>query len=150
MPIEKEFSKDLKEMIFRVILFVAKSKKNGPIIPLYNVNERLSAMLGISDRSISNLKKEMNELQRQKDERESQRSRTRSTTSSSIVQSHQKLLPSPSLSSPRALSPKKAEHSGRKSIRLSEYAKDMIRLQFHTTLSKREYPTMTKLLACIE
>ena len=80
-------------MMFRVILFVAKSKKNGPIIPLYNVNERLSAMLGISDRSISNLKKEMNELQRQKDERESQRSRTRSTTSSSIVQSHQKLPP---------------------------------------------------------
>ena len=80
MPIGKEFAKDLKEMMFRVIFFV-ENEKNGPIIPLYNVNERLSAMLGISDRSISNLKKEMNELQRQKDERKSQRSRTRSTTS---------------------------------------------------------------------
>ncbi len=75
-------------------------KKNGPTIPLYNVNERLSAMLGISERAVSNLKKEMNELQRQEDERESQRSRTRSTTSSPVVQSHQKQTWSSS--SPRA------------------------------------------------
>ncbi|CAF4628513.1 unnamed protein product [Rotaria sp. Silwood2] len=154
MPKGKEFPKDLKEMMFRVILFV-ENEKNGPIIPLYNVNERLRAMFGISDRSISNLRKEMNELQRQEDERESQRSRRRSTTSSPIVQSHRKLtwsssLPRPSANVPEPLSPKKAGHSGRKSIQLSEYAEDMIRLQFHTILSKREYPTTTKLLACIK
>ena len=118
MPIGKEFSKDLKEMMFCVILFV-ENEKNGPIIPLYNVNERLSAMLDISDRSIWNFKKEMNELQRQKDERESQRSRTRSITSSSIVQSHRKLTPSLSSSranvnAPGALSPKKSRTQWKK------------------------------------
>ena len=45
----------------RVISFV-KNEENGPIITLCNVNERLSAMLGISDRSVSDSKKEMNEL----------------------------------------------------------------------------------------
>lgn len=154
MPTGKEFSVDLKETMFRVISFV-ENEKNGISIPLYNVIERLSAMLGISQRSVSNLKKEMNELLSQQEERESQRSRTRSAISSSIVKTHRKKTPSSS--SPRvsinvraSVSPRKKGHSGRRSIQLSEYGKDMIRLQFHTILSKREYPTTTKLLACLK
>ena len=56
MPTGREFSEDLKQMMFRVILFV-KNGKNGPTIRLYNVNERLNAMLGISKQSILNLKR---------------------------------------------------------------------------------------------
>jgi hypothetical protein len=51
-----------------------------------------------------------------------------------------------SVNVPAPLAPKKKGHSGRKSIQLSEYAEDMIRLQFHGILSKEEYPTTTKLL----
>jgi hypothetical protein len=67
MPKGIEFFKDLKQMMFRVILFL-ENEKNGPTIPLYNVNERLNAMLGISKQSILNLKREMKELQRQHDD----------------------------------------------------------------------------------
>ena len=56
MPTGREFSEDLKQMMFRVILFV-KNEKDGLTIPLYNVNERLNAMLGISKQSILNLKR---------------------------------------------------------------------------------------------
>ena len=77
-------------MMFRVILFV-ENEKDGSTIPLYNVHERCNAMLGISKQSISNLKRDMKELQRQhNDEEESGRSRTKAATSLSIKQPHRK------------------------------------------------------------
>jgi hypothetical protein len=120
MPTGKEFSEDLKQMMFRVILFV-ENEKNGPTIPLYNVNERLNGMLGISKQSISNLKKEMNEVQYQEDEKKSQLSRTRSTTFSSVVQPHRKQAWSSSSSRanvnvPVPLSPKKKQDIAERSV----------------------------------
>jgi hypothetical protein len=150
----QEFSKDVKQTMFRVITFVEK-EKNGPTIPLYNVNERLHSMLGISKQSITNLKDEMRELQRQQDEEESREHQTRSRTSSSVILSHRKQNWSSSSSAAKvsiltALPPRKKGHSGGKSIPLSEYAEDMIRLQFHTILSKKEYPTTAKLLSSLK
>lgn len=153
MPTGREFSEDLKQMMFRVILFV-QNEKNGPTIPLYNVNERLNAMLGISKQSILNLKREMEELQREhNDQGESERSPTRAAASLRIKQPHRKQSWSSSKTNvniPVPLAPKKKEHSGRKGIQLSEYAEDMIRLQFHAILSKKEYPTTAKLLSCLK
>ena len=82
MPKGQEFSKDVKQTMFHVISFVEK-EKNGSTILLYNVNERLHSMLGISKQSITNLKSEMRELQRQQDEEKSRELQTRSRTSSS-------------------------------------------------------------------
>ena len=155
MPKGTEFSEDLKQMMFRVVLFV-ENEKNGLTIPLHNVNERLNAMLGISKQSILNLKREMKELQRQHDdEEEPLRSRTRSATSSSVTRLHRKKTWSSSSSRtnvnvPAPLPPKKKGYSGRKSIHLSEYAEDMIRLQFHAILSKKECPTTSKLLSYLK
>jgi Sec-independent protein translocase protein TatA len=155
MPKGQEFSKDVKQTMFRVITFVEK-EKNGPTIPLYSVNERLHSMLGISKQSITNFKSEMRELQRQKDvEEESRELQTRSRTSSSVTLSHRKQdwsssSPATKANILKALPPRKKGHSGGKSIPLSEYAEDMIRLQFHTILSKKEYPTTAKLLLSLK
>ena len=155
MPTGREFSEDLKQMMFRVILFV-QNEKNGPTTPLYNVNERVNAMLGISKQSILNLKKEMKELQRRyNDEEEPEESPTKTATSLSMKQPHRKQTWSSSplrvnINVPAPLSPKKKGHSGRKGIQLSEYAEDMIRLQFHEILSKKEYPTTAKLLSYLK
>ena len=62
MPKGYEFSQDMKEIVFNVIQFVEK-EKFGPVIPLFNVNERLSAMLAISMRSVGRLKSEMKEIE---------------------------------------------------------------------------------------
>ena len=47
MPTGCEYSQKEKQLIFNVINFVG-SEKDGWKIPLYNVNERLEAMLGNS------------------------------------------------------------------------------------------------------
>jgi hypothetical protein len=60
MPTGYEFSQELKQLIFNVIKFV-ENEKNGPVIPLNNVNDRLESMLGISLSSIRRLKQEMRE-----------------------------------------------------------------------------------------
>ena len=60
MPTGYEFSQELKQLIFNVIKFV-ENEKNGPVIPLYNVNDRLESMLGISLAPITRLKQEMRE-----------------------------------------------------------------------------------------
>ncbi len=57
MPKGYEFSQDMKKIFFNVIQFVEK-EKFGPVIPLFNVNERLSSMLAISMRSVARLKDE--------------------------------------------------------------------------------------------
>ncbi len=54
MPTGCEYSQKEKQLIFNVINFV-ESEKNGWKIPLYNVNERLEAMLGTSMRSVERL-----------------------------------------------------------------------------------------------
>ncbi len=61
MPRDHEFSRDMKQIFFNVFKFVEK-EKFGPVIPLFNVNERLSSMLDISMRSVERLKSEMREI----------------------------------------------------------------------------------------
>jgi hypothetical protein len=58
MPTGHEFSQEVKQLIFHVIDFV-ESEKNGPIIPLYNVKDRLVKMLNISERSVYRLTHEL-------------------------------------------------------------------------------------------
>ena len=67
MPKGQQFSQDMKQIFFNVIKFVEKEKLE-PIIPLVNVNERLSSMLNISMRSIERLKNEMMAGKRKMDE----------------------------------------------------------------------------------
>jgi hypothetical protein len=62
MPTGYEFSQDMKQIFFNVIKF-DEEEKFGPVIPLFNVNERLSAMLDISMRSVERLKNEMREIE---------------------------------------------------------------------------------------
>ena len=62
MPKGYEFSQDMKKIFFNVIQFVGK-EKFGPVIPLFNVNERLSSELAISMRSVERLKSEMKEIE---------------------------------------------------------------------------------------
>ncbi|CAF2892765.1 unnamed protein product [Rotaria sp. Silwood2] len=97
----------------------------------------------------------MDELQRQQDEEECRKVQTRSTTTSSVTLPHRKQYWSSSSTAAqanilKALSPRKKGHSGRKSISLSDYAEDIIRLQFHKILSKKEYPTTIKLLSSLK
>ncbi len=46
MPKGYEFSQEVKQLVFHVIDFV-ESEKSGPVIPLYNVTDRLVKMLDI-------------------------------------------------------------------------------------------------------
>ena len=59
-----EYSAELKEIFFRVISFI-ESETNGTQIPVYNTTQRSQAILGISKRSIFNLKSEMKRLKEQ-------------------------------------------------------------------------------------
>lgn len=61
MPTGHEFCQEVKQLIFHVIDFV-ESEKNGPVIPLYNVKDRLVKMLNISERSIYRLTHELHHL----------------------------------------------------------------------------------------
>ena len=62
MPTGYEFSQELKQLAFNVIKFV-KNEKNGHVISLNNVNDRLQSMLGISLVLVKRLKQEMREEQ---------------------------------------------------------------------------------------
>ncbi len=64
MPTGHGFSKDEKTLIFKVINF-CEQEKTGPVIPLNNVIQRASTALGISERSVNRMKKELNELIKQ-------------------------------------------------------------------------------------
>ncbi|CAF3280599.1 unnamed protein product [Rotaria socialis] len=64
MPFGHEFSVGGKVLIFTVTRF-CEQEKAGPIIPLNNVVERISTLLGISERSVNRLKKEMHQLMEQ-------------------------------------------------------------------------------------
>ena len=61
MPKGQQFSQDMKQIFFNVIKFVEK-EKSGAVIPFFNVNERLSSMLGISLRSVERLKSEVRDI----------------------------------------------------------------------------------------
>jgi len=52
----------MKQIFFNVIKFV-KREEFGPVIPLFNVNERLSSMLIISRSSVERLKTKMRETE---------------------------------------------------------------------------------------
>ena len=54
---------------FRVIAFI-ESEKSGVQIPLNNTTERCQICLGISRTSITNLKREMRELEKQEQEQQ--------------------------------------------------------------------------------
>ena len=58
MPAGHEFSEEVKQLMFHIIDFV-ESEKSGPIIPLYNVKDRLVKMLNISERSVYRLTHEL-------------------------------------------------------------------------------------------
>ena len=141
MPTGCEYSQQEKQLIFNVINFV-ESEKNGWKIPLYNVNERLTAMLGISMRSIERLKGEFREdqkrlaeqikraneeeLKKQKEQHElTLRLRHRSSSRgerrfSPIGTRVEKAIPV-------ARAPLKTAHSGRLPILLSEQQQEHIR-----------------------
>ena len=145
MPKGYEFSQDMKEIFFNVIQFVEK-EKFGPVIPLFNVNERLSSMLAISMRSVARLKSEMKEIEHdmmekkrkmndEKEELENQklqvlgrlrnlRSRSSSSSSptSSVIATNNMAISVPVPRSPRKLS-----NSGRSSIVLTEQQQETIR-----------------------
>ena len=63
MPTDREYSPQEKQLIFNMITFV-ENEKNGWKIPLYGVNEHLTAMLGISMCSVESLKGEFREDQK--------------------------------------------------------------------------------------
>ncbi|CAF2999724.1 unnamed protein product [Rotaria sp. Silwood2] len=137
MPKGYEFSQDMKQIFFNVIKFV-ENEKFGPAIPLFNVNERLSAMLDISIRSVGRLKSEMREIEQdimdrkrkmdeEKETMENQkiqvlsrlrnlRSRSSSSSSSSSAISTNIMA----ISNPGPSPPRKLSNYGRPSITLTE------------------------------
>ncbi|CAF3405572.1 unnamed protein product [Rotaria sp. Silwood2] len=173
MPKGKEFSKNEKAILFRVMAFV-DSEKYGPKIPLYNVTDRLQVMLGISRQTITKLRQEMsqwateNNPMEEEQEDEDEKSETRTQHQLTFVKSDIEVKQSLPLavgrktkrrwttssittivgptSVPSPISPKKKGHSGRKKIVLTEYEEDVIRYQFHLLLASKQYPTTAKLL----
>jgi hypothetical protein len=141
MPTGYEFSQELKQLIFNVIKFV-ENEKNGPVIPLNNVNDRLESMLGISLSSIRRLKQEMREErdrimeekravdQAKQDKEHEQMEATRrlrhprSSTTASTCSSTDDIG---NVAIPVARPPRKLAHSGRPRIGLSEEEQENIR-----------------------
>jgi hypothetical protein len=83
MPQGVPFTPEIKQVFFRVIHFV-ESEKNGPQIPINNSTARIMAMLGISESSLINLRKEMKTIRetREAKEREEEEKRSRLRSSS--------------------------------------------------------------------
>ncbi|CAF2118264.1 unnamed protein product [Rotaria magnacalcarata] len=122
----KEFSLEFKQLAFSIIDFVEK-EKNGPSIPLNNVTDRVQAILGVSERSVYRLKREMKQL------REEQEDFVRVTRLSSPSQL------------PTALSP--VSRSGRPKAPITIFEQDTIRLTFHYLLKNKMYPTIENILS---
>jgi Sec-independent protein translocase protein TatA len=141
MPRGEEFTFDMKQIFFNAIKFVEKEKL-GPVIPLYNVNERLSSMLNISIRSIGRLKNEMREVENsmmekkrkmdeEKEELANQKAqvlnrlrnlRSRSSSSSSTTS-----INANSVGDPVPRSPRKLSNAGRPLTILTEEQQEIIR-----------------------
>jgi hypothetical protein len=142
MPKGEEFSVDLKTIFFRIIDFVDK-EKDGPIIPLNSSTARIVAMLGISERSVVRLKKELADQLKKHEEEANQKAagpRTRTQSAMSPSPSHRKrryssVRPSvPLLNLPPPVPAHKNGNCGRKRIVLSDAADDAIRYHFHLLL----------------
>jgi hypothetical protein len=164
MPKGKEYSKEMKQLMFRIISFV-ESEKNGFQIPLFNTTGRLTTMLGISERSVFRLREEMVSLTekevQEKEEKRQLRSQTASETTISPKRSHKKKTITVNVPVPDP--PRKMKNSGRKAVELNEFQQDniryylnqlqniflrffSIRYQFHAILSEKVYPTTEKIL----
>jgi len=143
MPKGYEFSQEIKQLMFNVIDFV-ESEKNGSVIPLNNVNDRLKSMLGISMASVERLRREMREeknriadeqkkVDKAKQDNENQElemarrfRHARSTSSSSSITSSS-IITDIETTIPVATPPRKFDHSGRPAITLSEEEQENIR-----------------------
>lgn len=153
MPQGVHFTPEIKQIFFRVIHFI-ESEKNGPQIPMNNSTARIMAMLGISESSLINLKKEMKTIRetREAEEREEEekRSRLRSSSQNQPTNvSHKKKTVStwPVRSEMKRPPPKGVPKViGRPSVILSEAADDEIRFQFHLLLAEKIYPTVSILI----
>jgi hypothetical protein len=141
MPTGYEFSQELKQLVFNVIKFV-ENEKNGPVIPLNNVNDRLQSMLGISLSSVKRLKQEMREEQdrmmeekraidQAKREKENEAMdairRLRHPRSPTVASTYSPIDNTTDLAMPVARPPRKLAHSGRPRIGLSEQEQENIR-----------------------
>jgi hypothetical protein len=146
MPLGREFSTAEKSLMFNVIRFV-ENEKSGSTIPLYNVNERLVAMLGISLHSVNNLKHEMLSETVSEESMDAPAYTLRSRKRDSLPAATLTSATTTNVAWPNPSSPKKTGHSGRSSIRLSEYGEDMIRYQFNLMLAEKIYPTLDRLLS---
>ena len=153
MPRGIHHTQEIKEIYFRVIDFV-EAEKNGPLIPMNNSTARITTILGISNGSLSILKKEMKnahalqEAEKKKEEAKCLRIRSTSESLPTNI-SHKKHDVTPWTSSyeinaVRPKAPRKIP--GRSSIHLSEEANDEIRFQFHLLLAEKIYPTIDILL----
>ncbi|CAF3355830.1 unnamed protein product [Rotaria sp. Silwood2] len=145
MPRGQHYSEETKEFMFNVIKFI-EGEKNGAIIPLYNVNDRIMAALQISHGSLVNLKNELKQLEEEqqkvleqqllKQEQQhrpfvlaqkykNERLRRRSSspyTIPALVQSRSTNTPRPAAKSPA----KRGRRTSFK-VSLNEYEEDLIR-----------------------
>jgi hypothetical protein len=141
MPTGYEFSQELKQLVFNVIKFV-ENEKNGPVIPINNVNDRLQSMLGISLSSVKRLKQEMREEQdrmmeekraidqaKRDKENEAMEAicRLRHPRSPTVASTYSPADNTMYLAMPVTRSPRKLAHSGRPHIGLSEQEQENIR-----------------------
>lgn len=141
MPTGCDFSQELKQLVFHVIRFV-ENEKNGPVIPLYNVNDRLQSMLGISLTSIKNLKQEMRKEQERMVEEKRAMDLAKRDKENEVIEATRRLRNprSPAAAStfslpdndtdlpmPVARPSRKLGHSGRSRINLSEQEQENIR-----------------------
>jgi hypothetical protein len=140
MPKGNEFSQETKQLMFSVIKFV-ESEKNGSVIPLNNVNERLKFILGIAMSSVERLKKEMREEESRLEEEKKKIDEEKEHTVNQEVEATRRLRNPRSASSlpvsyptitvkptmPVATPPRKRSHSGRPAIILSEQEQENAR-----------------------
>ncbi len=64
MPKCPDFSLDAKQIIFNVIKFVER-EKGSYLIPLYNLNDRVTSVLSMSMSSVERVTREMREQERE-------------------------------------------------------------------------------------
>jgi hypothetical protein len=141
MPRGSEYSQGEKQLIFNVISFV-ESEKYGCVIPLYNVNERLKTILGISMGSVEKMKREfreekerLDEERRKVEEEEEMKKkkdeelilRLRHRSSSRAERRFSPIARSVEQKIPIAREPSKTIQSGRSAIVLSEQQREHIR-----------------------
>ncbi|CAF2104471.1 unnamed protein product [Rotaria magnacalcarata] len=115
--------------MFRIVKFV-ESKKEGPVIPLYNTTDRLEAMLGIGKTTVFKLRSEMRVLE--EDDKH---------VGEDEVVLRRRTVPDVSASPKRSRRKRKLsfEYSDREFTEKEGY-------QFHVLLSEKIYPTTEKLL----